>query len=149
MSSIVGKLWSSFGDVYLSVGISMKKFNYVLKPCERFQMKENAIWWKVHLKFSKSDKRFEIWLVVGIKSCSRRDISFRHRFRHLYSQNPYRQNSTNFMILIVYTCFTGNKKIRTLQWFDIFFKKLHICKNNCIFSWRRHETVADSKSKVR
>ena len=40
---------------YILVGISMKKFNYLIKACEMFQMKENAIGWKVHFKLSKSD----------------------------------------------------------------------------------------------
>ena len=42
----------------ITLGISMKKFNYVAKPCERLHMKENAIWWKVHFKLSKLDYKF-------------------------------------------------------------------------------------------
>ena len=31
-----------FSNGLLLLGISMKKFNHVIKLCERFQMKENA-----------------------------------------------------------------------------------------------------------
>ena len=71
-------------------------------------MKENAIWRKVHLKFLNYQNRttFRDMACCRFKilssAHSRRDISVYDRFRHLYNQNPDRQNNTNFMILIIH-----------------------------------------------
>ena len=60
-------------------------------------------------------KLLEIWLVDPI-SVNVAIFNFvTDSGTGLYNKNPYRQNNTNFMILIVHTLFTGNKKIRTLN----------------------------------